>query len=291
MRRIEWPTFGLWLGCLGLWGLSLYVLAELNGLLAGVGLILSLVMHGSLTHEVVHGHPFRARLLSEALVWVNPGLFVPYIRFRETHLAHHRDARLTDPYEDPESNYLDPAVWNRMSGAERLVRRANNTLLGRMVIGPGVGQWDFVAREVRAGWDVVWAWASHAAGVGLVLWLVWQSAMPVWGYLVAAYLAMSVLKVRTFLEHQADAHAAGRTVIIEKRCFLAFLFLYNSLHMVHHMHPRVPWYRLPGLFEGNRARYLGRGNGYVYASYADIFRTHLFRTKDPVPHPLWRSGR
>ena len=27
------------------------------------------------------------------------------------HLAHHRDAMLTDPYDDPESNYLDPAVW------------------------------------------------------------------------------------------------------------------------------------------------------------------------------------
>ncbi len=30
------------------------------------------------------------------------------------HMAHHRDAILTDPYDDPESNYLDPAVWARL---------------------------------------------------------------------------------------------------------------------------------------------------------------------------------
>jgi hypothetical protein len=27
------------------------------------------------------------------------------------------DARLTDPYDDPESNYLDPAVWRTAAAA------------------------------------------------------------------------------------------------------------------------------------------------------------------------------
>lgn len=289
MRGIEWPTFGLWVGCTLGWGTSLFVLAQLHPVLGGVGLVLCLVMHASLTHEIVHGHPFGSRSLSEALVWINPGLFVPYIRFRESHLAHHKDARLTDPYEDPESNFLDPFVWARMGRFQRALRRFNNRLLGRIMIGPALGQWDFALREMREGRHVALAWLCHAIGVVPVMWVVWLSAMPVWGYLLACYVTVSVLKVRTFLEHQAHEKAAGRTVVIEGRCFLAFLFLYNSLHLVHHMHPSVPWYQLPDLFESNKERYLGRNDGYSYASYAAVFRAHFFKPKDPVPHPLWRS--
>ena len=75
--------------------------------------------------------------------------------------------------------------------------------------------------------------------------------------------------------------------MIEDRGFLAFLFLNNNFHVVHHSHPRVPWYRLPQLYAKNRERFLTRNGGYVYRSYADIFRRHLLRRKDPVPHPFW----
>jgi fatty acid desaturase len=48
----------------------------------------------------------------------------------------------------------------------------------------------------------------------------------------------------------------------------------------------VPWYNLPALYAANRDHYQRRNDGYVYRSYLDIFRAHLFRAKDPVPHPL-----
>jgi fatty acid desaturase len=102
-------------------------------------------------------------------------------------------------------------------------------------------------------------------------------------------MGLSILKIRTFLEHQAHERARGRTVIIEDRGILAFLFLNNNLHVVHHMHPRMPWYRLPGLYQENRARYLGRNGGYRYGSYGEIFRRYFLKAKDPVPHPLWHS--
>ena len=77
------------------------------------------------------------------------------------------------------------------------------------------------------------------------LWLLAVGAMPVWAYLLAAYLGWSLLKIRTFLEHRAHEAARARTVIIEDRGPLALLFLNNNFHVVHHMHPGVPWYRLP----------------------------------------------
>jgi fatty acid desaturase len=112
--------------------------------------------------------------------------------------------------------------------------------------------------------------------------------MPVWAYLLAAYLGVSLLKIRTFLEHQAHERARGRTVIIEDRGPLALLFLNNNLHVVHHAHPRVPWYRLPALYRANRARFLGMNEGYRFGSYGEIFTRYLLRAKDPVPHPLLR---
>jgi len=119
-----------------------------------------------------------------------------------------------------------------------------------------------------------------------VLALVAASPMPVWAYLLAAYLGLSLLKLRTFLEHQAHARASGRSVIIEDRGPLAFLFLNNNLHVVHHMHPTVPWYALPAVYRARKDHYLRRNGGYLFRSYGQIFRLYLWRAKDPVPHPL-----
>lgn len=273
--------------------MSLFLLADISLWLALPALILSLVLHASLTHEICHGHPFPSRAASEALVWINPGLAVPYLRFRDTHLAHHQDSVLTDPYDDPESNYLDPAKWDAMPKWLRILRQANNTLAGRMILGPILGQCAFMYGDTRAisagDGQVLKGWLWHVPGVVLVLGVVSVSEVPLWLYLLAAYAALSVLKIRTFLEHQAHEKARGRTVIIEDRGLLAFLFLNNNLHVVHHMHPKVPWYRLPGLYAANKSRYLSRNDGYRYRSYAEIFRKFLLRRKDPVPHPLWQS--
>ena len=111
--------------------------------------------------------------------------------------------------------------------------------------------------------------------------------MPWWAFGLSVYGALAILKIRTFLEHRAHEDARGRTVVIEDRGPLALLFLNNNLHVVHHMHAMVPWYRLPRLYRENRQRYLSRNAGYRYASYAEVFRRYFWRAKDPVPHPLW----
>ncbi len=292
-KRIEWITLSLILACLALWGGSIWILPSLSLGLAVIALVLSLVLHASLTHEVCHGHPLPSRLASEALMHINPGLAVPYLRFRDTHLAHHQDSLLTDPYDDPESNFLDPAVWARMPVWLKALRRMNNTLAGRILLGPLIGQVSFMASDVReilkGDRQVLLGWLLHIPGAALVLWLVAQSAMPLWLYLLACYGALSILKIRTFLEHQAHEKARGRTVIIEDRGLLAFLFLNNNLHVVHHMHPKLAWYQLPALYRARKERYLSCNDGYVYSSYAEIFRRYFVTAKDPVPHPLWQD--
>ena len=141
---------------------------------------------------------------------------------------------------------------------------------------------------IRAGdHRVTLAWLLQIPSVALVLFLVTWSAMPLWTYLIAAYLGYGIIKIRTYLEHRAHDHTNGRTAIVEDRGPLAFLFLNNNLHVVHHMYPKVPWYDLPALYQADRQKYLDRNDSYVYRSYAQIFRQHFWRAKDPVPHPHW----
>ena len=288
----DWPTVLVLAACYGLWGLASTMLWEAAPALAFVVLAVTVAWHSSIQHEALHGHPFRDPRLNAALVFPALGLFVPYGRFRDTHLAHHLDAVLTDPYDDPETNYLDPAVWDRLPGWQRRVLSFNNTLLGRLVVGPAVGMACFVAADLRAirGGDrrVLDGWLWHVPAVALAALWVWWAPLPVWAWLLACYVGLSLLKIRTFLEHQAHERVRGRTVVIEDRGPLAWLFLNNNYHVVHHMHPRVPWYRLPGLSAANRERYLARNEGYAFRSYAEVFRRFFLRAKDPVPHPFYR---
>lgn len=293
--RIEWPTLAMLVICYAGWAAATTWAAAV-WLPLGMGLAaLFIALHSSLTHEALHGHPFASRTLNEALVFPCLGLFVPYRRFRDTHLAHHVDERLTDPYDDPESNFRDPAVWAHLPRWWRRVLAFNNTLLGRLLVGPAVGQYAFMRADlaaIRGGDRAVlngWLWQIPAV-IAVLAWVIW-APMPIWAYLVAAYAGLSILKIRTFLEHRAHDHATGRTVVIEDKGPLALIFLNNNLHAVHHMHPGAAWYRLPGLYAANRAAYLLRNDGYRFASYREVFARYFWRAKDPVPHPLRPGGR
>jgi fatty acid desaturase len=293
-HRLEYQTLAVLLACYGVWTVSLLVLPDTAGIgVAMAGIAVSAALHSSLQHEVIHGHPTRYRWLNTLLIFPSLSVAIPFVRFRDTHLAHHRDARLTDPYDDPESNYLAPEVWNRLSRPARVVLRLNNTLLGRFVIGPGLGQVLFMRNDLRlirtGDRSVLLAWLWHFVAVAPVIVLAVMSPLPFWAFGAATYGALGVLKIRTFLEHQAHESVCARTVIIEDTGPLAFLFLNNNLHAVHHMHPQVAWYRLPALYQSRKVRFLAHNRGYVYTSYLSVIGRHLLWAKDPVPHPLPRK--
>lgn len=291
-RGIEWPTFLVLAGCYGLWALTVYVLCLSSLALAIFIVALTGAQHSSLTHEVIHGHPTPWRAVNAGLVFAPLTLAIPYLRFRDMHLAHHHDEIITDPYDDPESNYLDPTVWARLPRMIQALLSFNNTLAGRIVIGPALGLCAFWSGDIRAirrgDRAALWGWLLHVPPLALVLWLVSLSPMPLWAYLLGTYFAISLLKIRTFLEHRAHGKARGRTVVIEDRGLFALLFLNNNFHVVHHMHPRIAWYRLPAIYAAKRAHYLARNEGYRYRSYAQVFARYFLRPKDPVAHPLWR---
>jgi fatty acid desaturase len=290
LPAIEWPTLAVLIATYALWVAGTDVVYGWSPLLGVVLTGVMVAQHSSLQHETLHGHPFRQRWLSEAVVTPGLTLTVPFGRFRDVHLAHHHDPHLTDPYDDPESNYLDPVVWVTLPRFVQLILLVNNTLLGRIVIGPIIGTALWLRGEARlmlAGdRGVLRDWGLHAVGlIPVAAWL-WVAAMPWWAYLLAAWIGHGLLKIRTYLEHRAHDLCRGRSVIVEDRGPFALLFLNNNYHAVHHAHPQMPWYRLPGFYAAQRAQFLRRNDGYVYRSYAQIFRSHFLWTKDPVAHPL-----
>lgn len=291
MKQIELPTLFVIFVCYAAFGVSTTILAEAVPLAGFVLLTLAITLHSSLQHEILHGHFSRNRILALAMVFPAVGLFIPYERFRDTHLEHHQNEILTDPYDDPESNFLDPAVWQVMPLWQKAVFSFNNTLCGRMLVGPAISLivfWRSDLRSIMAGRrHVIRAYVMHGLGVLPVLyWLAAFGEISAGAYLLACYGGISVLKVRTFLEHQAHENSNGRTVIIEDGGFFAFLFLNNNLHALHHEDPGLPWFELPRAYRQSRAEILDRNSHYIYRNYGQIFRRYFLKPKDHVPHPL-----
>lgn len=289
---VEWPTVavaaGLYLGFgLVTWhydALPWWLILPLGGCLV--------CLHGSLQHEVVHGHPTRWQWLNSALVFPSLWLWLPHSRYRDTHLAHHTDELLTDPLDDPESSYVSAARWARMGPAHRLLRQALMTLAGRLILGPPY----YVFRTAR---DLLRAvlngdrrylahWPAHLLGVALTLgWVIGVCRIPFGEYvLLFAYPGIALTLLRSYAEHRAAEDVGHRTAVVESGPFFAFLFLNNNLHVVHHAEPGIAWYALPAVYRRHRDRLLAANGGYLFRGYREIFRRFLLCRRGSPVHPL-----
>jgi fatty acid desaturase len=296
-RPFAWPTLAVAAAVYGGFLLLTWFHAALPGwLLAVLGGYLT-AWQASLQHETVHGHPFRRR-------WANwllglPGflLWLPWGVYRDSHLRHHVDNRLTDPLEDPESFYVTPATWARLGRGRRAWLWGLNTLAGRLLLGPARTVAVFLRDEARrlAAGDVrrLRHWLWHLPAVALVgVWVFWVCGVPAWLYLLAfIYPGTALMLLRSFLEHQAAEAVGARTAVVEAGPLLSLLYLNNNLHAVHHAAPALPWYALPDAYRSRRTAVLAHNGGYLYASYLRIAAAYLFKPKEPPVHPLQAGPR
>lgn len=290
--RIEWQTVVLALAIYGGWlalGLFWQALPYPLLFLAGGWIV---AWQGSLQHEVLHGHPTRVRWLNDLIGWPPIALWLPYRIYKSTHLKHHNDEWLTDPIEDPESYYLTGAHWQRTGRLGRAIAAANNTLLGRITIGPIVAVVAFFSSEAirlaRGDLHHLGTWTTHLVGcVGVLAWATLVCGMPVWIYLSAfVYSGIALSRLRSFAEHRYAGTKEQRTAIVEKTPLLGLLFLHNNLHIVHHSWPQVPWYEIPGLYRTHRQAFISLNGGLVYDGYAEVARRYLWRAHHEPVHPL-----
>lgn len=294
LSPLEWPTLILLFICYASWlvtGIYVYPVAPV---VAFVVFGVCIALHSSLQHEALHGHPSRNSRLNEALVFLPIGLFYPFRSYKDTHLKHHVDERLTDPYDDPESYYLALTDWLRLPKVAQALLRVNNMLVGRVVLGPPLNVIGFTVLEVRAiasgDRRKIKNWAFHLMGLaGVFLMVEHAFGIRLWLYaLTSGYIGMALIAIRSYCEHQWSEDPQGRTIIVE-RSLLAPLFLYNNLHVVHHKLPWLPWYRLPTAYQARRNEWQRLNGGYIFRDYLSIARTFAFKPKEPVAHPALRS--
>jgi fatty acid desaturase len=145
----EWPTILLSIAIYGLWaGLTFWHAVIPFYCLVPAGAWV-LAWHSSLQHEIVHGHPTRWRTLNRLIGSIPLSLWLPFLSYKRSHLIHHRDERLTDPLDDPESNYCRPTDWESLSPMARRLILVQRTLLGRLVLGPIWTVGGFLKRQMQ----------------------------------------------------------------------------------------------------------------------------------------------
>jgi len=279
---VEWPTVLLAVVIYGLWAAATYFHDRLAWpLLALVG-GWTIAWHGSLQHEIIHGHPTRSRRVNTLLGFAPLSLWLPFEVYRRSHQAHHATQHLTDPAHDPEARYLPAsASWLR-----RLIAGFQATLLGRLVLGPVIEIGSFLLSEAgllaRGEPGRARLWLLHGLAVTLVIaWLAWVCRMPIWLYgLCFVYPGAALSLLRSFAEHRADPTPQHRVAVVEHAPILGLLFLYNNLHAAHHDRPSAPWHSLPGFYARERERLLRANGGLVYRGYGEILRRFLFKAHD-----------
>jgi fatty acid desaturase len=246
--------------------------------------------HFSLQHEAIHSFLSAPKWLRWAVVMPPLGLWLPFPLYYEAHRKHHQNTHLTEPGVDTESFYVRQADWPTLSPLRRALLTANQTLAGRVLVGPLLRLEKLVVREFSRGdRSHLPHWIVHFILVAALFWYISGVAgMPWWQYvLLIALPAFGLGWVRSFAEHHYGTRPGQRTAITESNSFWGLLFLNNNLHAVHHVFPKMPWWEIPGYWRAHRSQILAHNGGLHFKGYGEIARQWLVKPIFMPPHPRW----
>lgn len=254
---VAWPTVLLALVTVSLW------LANLGAHTAGlvpwyltlpVGIALAYVSFTPL-HEATHGNVSGGvrgwTWLDEAIGWIaGVPLMAPFPAVRVVHLHHH--AHTNDPDEDPD-HFIHGTGWTPIRGA-----------LGMWGHYIAVYIRDLSRRSepVRRERPVVVLALLGLFGVAAGLAATGHAATALVGLLLPAWLGIAVLAFAfDWLPHwpHGDRGRYTNTRVIPDR-WLDLPLLGQNLHPIHHLWPRVPFYRYRTVFEASRVKLEAEGS-------------------------------
>ena len=90
--------------------------------------------------------------------------------------------------------------------------------------------------------------------------------------------------MRAFTEHRAAADSQERTASVESNVVFGLMYLYNNLHVAHHLKPAMPWYDIPRFYRERRGELLESNGNFVYRGYGVLARRYLLT---PVFSPIF----
>ena len=235
--------------------------------------------------------------LRRALVWPPIGIWFPFELYRRSHSQHHRDSYLTHPEEDTESYYHEEEDWEDYGDLSKWLLIVNQTFLGRLFIGPFLRTPHFFIKEVGkiiAGDPAnLGIWVRHFIAVALILLLVAEVfEMSAVHYLAEfIYPGLVLGMMRSFTEHRWGERPSERTAVVESNWVFGLLFLWNNLHVVHHVFPALPWWKVPRVWRQHRERIQAHNGGFVFRGYGEIAQRWLVTPNFIPVHPPSVAGR
>lgn len=248
-QDIAWPTIALvvlvWAALIA----GAYLFAT-----GGLPLLPAIAAYAVLTyfsytplHEAVHGNIHGDR---DRLKWLNdacgylmaPLIMVPFSTHKVEHFTHHRYTN--QPDKDPDfvvSGMRGGMLAFLLCGFRFLW--VQNTFLFR-------DYWPTAARRVKATY-VVESLLAIGWRVAFIALVAQEHAwtLLVLGYLVGAFFVAYWFAYRPHLPYQATARYRNTNSLIMPRWMkpLEWFWLGQNLHSVHHLFPRVPFYRYHAL--------------------------------------------
>ncbi|WP_433786133.1 fatty acid desaturase [Actinomycetospora sp. CA-101289] len=285
LPAVAWPTVALWAGSLALWlGATALALAALDGSVSRWWLVASVPAHALVTftmftvlHEATHHAAGRLRGVNEVLGRLAVPFVVAWATFplvRYIHIEHHRHTN-EDVLLDPDAWVEGGPVWQRplrwlaIDGwyfrfyGPRMRRRPRGEVAGALatlavVIGIAVA----LAATGHGLALVVVYLLPQRLGIGVLAW--WFDWLPHHDLGVTA---------------RTDRFRATR-VRVGREWFMTPVMLYQNYHLVHHIHPTIPFYRYVRAWENTRDDYLARD-----VPLATAWGTEL----TPAEYRAWRG--
>lgn len=254
---LPWPTIGLWVGAVLVYGAS-----TILGVTDAWPWWISTLVNGvaafalfTVAHEASHAAASSRPAVNRWLARVSLPFFTPFAShgvFRFIHMQHHRftnheDGSDPDHYTQGGPSILLPLRW--LTVDLHYIR----FYLGRIGSRPAAEK-----RETAISFGLVVALLGTAVATGhafevLVLYLV-----P--GRIAVLILAWSFDWLPHHSLHdtpKSDKYRATRIIVGAER-LLTPLMLYQNYHLVHHLHPVIPFYRYVAVWRRNEDAYLAQ---------------------------------
>nr|WP_116707400.1 fatty acid desaturase [Actinomycetospora cinnamomea] len=285
LPSVAWPTVALWAGSFALWvGATVLALAALGGGVSRWWLVATVPAHALVTftmftvlHEATHHAAGRLRWINDVLGRVSMPFVVAWATFplvRFIHIEHHRHTN-EDVLVDPDAwveggpTWQRPLRWLAIDGwyfrfyGPRMASRPRREVIGAlvnlaMVIGLAV---TLVVTGHGLALLMIYL-LPQRLGIGVLAW--WFDWLPHHDLGVTA---------------RTDRFRATR-VRVGREWFMTPVMLYQNYHLVHHIHPTIPFYRYVRAWENTRDDFLARD-----VPIATAWGTEL----TPAEYRAWRG--
>lgn len=255
MGHVAWPTVLMVLG--SLMGLALSTWAALAGLwpmwaamLVNAYLLLMqfMAVHEGL-HEAISGDDRRFKWLNDGLAWIGGiATLIPYRGYDVMHLVHHR---YTNDFE------RDPDTWCAGRNPLLLILRFLTQTPHYVFLMTKFGMWKDPAQRrpyfIAASHHLI-AWTLVA--FGFVYGFAWEILMlwifPTFLNVALIGLIFNYLPHRPHLARERYKDTSAFLLPRAIHPLVTMLDMYQTYHLIHHLFPRIPFYRIGRAFHEMR---------------------------------------